>query len=161
MKKTREKFNAFPFPVQSVYGGRDLPLVERLRHHQDDEQCIKQWYPTDFPAKDFVRLGSSEEREAERTKQKFDELTGRWIKETGHFSLERQQIANLSFLKIIAMGEKVLPLILTELGRRPMQGWLTALQVISDRDDITSSATSFREAIECWVNWGKDNGYLK
>lgn len=100
-----------------------------------------------------------QKREAEKTKQEFSALVNTWIKAIAHYSFVRQQIIHPSFLRIIGMGEKVLPLILGELKQRPIVGWFTALQSISGKD-VALQANSISEAVQCWIEWGKEEGYL-
>src|SRR5437016_6042928 len=42
--------------------------------------------------------------------ERFKKLAESWERETAHLSLTRQQTSRMSFLRIIALGEKALPL---------------------------------------------------
>lgn len=93
-------------------------------------------------------------------KSEFENLVKVWKKATHHYSFIRQKIVHPAYLRIIGMGEKVLPFILEELKERPSPGWFPALEAISG-NDAAQAAKSIDEAVESWLNWGKQQSYLK
>lgn len=95
-----------------------------------------------------------------QVKSEFDTLVKVWSSAIKFYSLERQQVSHPAFIRIVGMGEKVLPLIFEEFSKRPFIAWLTALEAIIGKN-IASEAQSFRETVELWLKWGKDKGYLK
>ena len=164
MKEAKEKIKKYScFSPSHHYRPNDIPQWQMEQFENDDAEYVatRQHYIIES-IKDEKRQSLTKSIvEVEKTKQEFATLAKTWKKATAHFSLVRQQITHISFLRIIALGEKVIPFILEELKREPMQGWFTALQAISNEDNIDLKASSYKEAIECWVNWGKDKGYLK
>ena len=64
-----------------------------------------------------------------------------------------------SYLRIIGMGREVLPLLFQELSDHP-DHWLVALNAITGEDPAPMGST-FNEAVETWLAWAKERGYLK
>jgi hypothetical protein len=63
-----------------------------------------------------------------------------------------------AYQQIIGMGKDALPFIFREL-RRTRGHWIWALASIL-REDKGGAGMNFREAVDAWLNWGKNNGYL-
>ena len=109
---------------------------------------------------DIITTKSSLEYTDFSIKSEFDTLVKVWTSTIKYQSLESQQIKHPAFLRIVSMGEKVLPYIFEEFSKRPFMAWFRALTAIVGQD-IASEAKSFREAIELWLKWGKEKNYLK
>ena len=92
--------------------------------------------------------------------QEFDGLIKIWVSAVKYKSLESQQINHPAFLRIIAIGEKVLPSVFAEFSKRPFMAWFKALPAIVGQD-VASEAQTFPEAVELWIEWAKAHGYLK
>jgi len=90
--------------------------------------------------------------------KRFHELASRWHNETYGLSSITKKITNLNYLKIIAMGKAVVPLILHSLAQRP-DHWFVALKALTDQDP-TSPNSSFEEAVEAWLSWGRQEGLI-
>jgi len=56
------------------------------------------------------------------------------------------------------MGKEGLPFLFRELAKQP-DHWLAALSAITGVDPVPENA-SFNEAVEIWLSWGRQNGYL-
>ena len=82
----------------------------------------------------------------------------KWKRSTLHMSSLTKMITHESYLRIIGMGPSVLPLLFKELKERP-DHWLVALHAITG-EDPASPTSSFNEAVEAWLRWGRDKGYL-
>jgi hypothetical protein len=67
-------------------------------------------------------------------------------------------VLNPNYLKIIAIGEPAIPLILASLKEKP-DHWFIALSALTD-DVPTSHGDNFDESIKKWLEWGFNNGYL-
>lgn len=89
----------------------------------------------------------------------FREQAGRWRTETRHWSSILKMIAHPAYLRIIGMGPAVLPLLLREL-QNSSDHWLIALNAITGEDPASPDST-FAEAVEAWLSWGRNEGYLK
>ncbi len=156
MRESEEKIKGFPCSSISHHKNpNDIPLWQ-LRQYENEDGLY-------LAAREYYLAEDSttkQNTEAEKAKREFDVLVKEWKEATAHFSSERQQIGHLSFLKIAVLGKKALPLILDEFRREPIPGWLSILEAFAG-NDVASNATTYKEAIECWINWGKANGYLK
>ena len=89
----------------------------------------------------------------------FDALSKKWCRETRHTSSISKMITHPAYLRIIGMGRDVLPLLFNELRERP-DHWLVALNAIIGEDPASEEST-FEQAVEAWLAWGRGKGYLK
>lgn len=106
-----------------------------------------------------VKLKAKVEAETQ-TKSEFENLVKVWKKATVHYSFIRQKIVHPAYLRIVGMGEKAIPFILQELKERPSASWFPALEAISG-NNAAPAAKSVDEAVQSWLNWGKQQSYLK
>jgi hypothetical protein len=90
--------------------------------------------------------------------KRFNELASKWQHETGGLSSITKKITNFNYLKIIAMGKAVVPLILRSLAKQP-DHWFVALKALTDQDP-TSPNSSFEQAVEAWLSWGRQEGLI-
>lgn len=93
-------------------------------------------------------------------KSEFETLVKVWTNAIKYLSTEKQQKDHPAFLRIVGMGEKVLPFIFEEFSKKLFMAWLSALEAIVGKN-IASEAKNFRQAVRVWLDWGKANGYLK
>jgi len=63
-----------------------------------------------------------------------------------------------AYQQIIALGPPVIPLILRELRERP-DHWFWALNAITGEDPV-GPEDDFDQAVEAWLRWGRERGYL-
>jgi hypothetical protein len=89
----------------------------------------------------------------------FDALVARWKADTGMSSLVRQQVQHPAYQQIIRMGQRVVPLILSEMRSRP-DHWFWALHAITGEQPASPGAT-FAEATEAWLTWGRARGLIE
>ncbi len=82
----------------------------------------------------------------------FELLAERWKEETRLLSSMSKKILNTSYLRIIGLGPRALPLILRELKREPAY-WFYALSSIAG-EDPAAEETSFDGAVRAWLEWG-------
>lgn len=90
--------------------------------------------------------------------QKFRKLVDEWRKATKHISSVDEMVLHPNYLKIIAMGESAIPLLLRELKERP-DHWLVALHVLTDQDPAQPEDT-FYEAVQAWLAWGRRERHI-
>jgi hypothetical protein len=92
----------------------------------------------------------------------FREAADRWLDETEHVSNINKAISHPAYQQIIGMGKVlpsfIVPLLLHELEVNP-DHWLVALHEIT-REDPAAENISFEEAIQAWLTWGRQRGYL-
>jgi hypothetical protein len=101
-----------------------------------------------------VRLEEQAKSEAPELEEKFRRLADQWHKETRYISSVTQMAMHPAYQKIIGIGQQAVPFILREMQQRGGH-WLWALHVITDIDPAPPNAT-FKEAVEAWLEWGKD-----
>lgn len=63
-----------------------------------------------------------------------------------------------AYQRIIGLGPRAVPLILREL-QKTRGHWLWALNAITGEDPAPPAAT-YSEAVDAWLEWGKENRYL-
>ncbi|NJL00465.1 MAG: hypothetical protein HC910_07795 [Spirulinaceae cyanobacterium SM2_1_0] len=95
---------------------------------------------------------------SDETKLKFERLSKQWRDETEAYSSITRKIAHPCYLKIIAMGERAVPLILNSLKEHP-DHWFPALNAIIDENPV-QPGSSFNEAADAWLHWGKLRGFV-
>jgi hypothetical protein len=94
--------------------------------------------------------------EAKVDHRSFYSALNAWKKEVAFVSSISEQVASPSYLRIIGMGEKVLPLILRELKEEPAM-FFPALEAITGLNDvIPEECYGDLEAMsEAWLSWGR------
>ncbi len=93
--------------------------------------------------------------------KRFAELANRWHDETDHLSSPLSITNNDTYLKIISMGEPVIPLILQDLQERGGD-WYRALRILSGADPVSTEVRGEVPRMkEAWLRWGRDKGYIK
>ena len=90
---------------------------------------------------------------------KFRAYAETWRRQTRHLSSLTRIVSHPAYRAIVELGKPVLPLLLSELRDRPAH-WLVALNQISGEDPARPGST-FTEAVEAWLEWGRKLGYLK
>ena len=89
----------------------------------------------------------------------FKLLAEKWKRETAILSSVTKKLRHPAYRDIVALGEDVVPLILTELARRP-DHWFAALEEITRENPVpTADRRNFARAVEAWVKWGVEKGY--
>ena len=113
-----------------------------------------------------IRLDSQTARRLKRGVQVSPELEAhfktiveKWHKDTRHASSLKKMITHPTYRRIIEIGPRVLPLLFNELNERPNH-WLVALNAIT-REDPAPASSTFGEAVQAWLAWGRDRGYLR
>jgi hypothetical protein len=90
---------------------------------------------------------------------RFREYTETWRRQTQHLSSVAKMVSHHAYLAIIDMGHDAIPLLLIELRDRP-DHWFVALNRITNEDPVPPGST-FGEAVEAWLAWGRKKGYLR
>ena len=90
----------------------------------------------------------------------FRHLSAKWLEEVGPDSSLSNIVSNLNYLNVIAMGKRVIPLILRELEREPAP-WFAALQAITGENPADRQlAGNFPRMAEAWIEWGRRHGLI-
>lgn len=103
-----------------------------------------------------------DKREVDKeTENKFTELAEKWYRETLHSSAYLDKVTHPAYQQIIGLGKGVIPLILNELQDEPVE-WFWALRALTGEDPTTPEQAGKRdEMAKAWLNWGKENNYVK
>lgn len=88
----------------------------------------------------------------------FREYVETWRRQTQHWSSVTRMISHPAYVAIVEMGRSVIPFLLAELRDRP-DHWFVALQLITGEDPVPAGST-FGEAVQAWLAWGRAKGYL-
>ena len=97
--------------------------------------------------------------EAELIRAEFSSLANQWSQDTRHLSVISRAVAHPAHLRIVALGERALPLILEELRDRPNH-WFFALNAIANVDPVPPGA-NVSMAREAWLEWGRRGGLVE
>ena len=92
--------------------------------------------------------------EAFGVQKTFGQLAHQWRNETMLLSSMTKKLMHPAYLRIIGLGPRALPLLLSELKREPAY-WFRALSAISGDDPVPAGAT-FTQAVEAWLDWGRE-----
>ena len=95
---------------------------------------------------------------AEQYRVEFEALSKRWQRDTKHLSLVSRKISHPAFLRIVGIGESVIPLLLEALRDRPAH-WFVALRATANVDPVPENANP-SEARRAWLQWGRSQGYI-
>jgi hypothetical protein len=95
------------------------------------------------------------ERDVEAT---FKQLASVWERETLLVSSPTEAATRDSYQKIIGLGLQCVPLLLERL-RESRRNYFWALDAITHQNPA-EHAESVGEAIDAWMEWGRDNGYI-
>lgn len=91
---------------------------------------------------------------------RFHNLTEKWKEETLLTSSVNEIESNKSYLEIIDMGEKALPLIFQDLKSEP-KFWFSALEKITGYNPVDKSHRGIIKFMtEDWLKWGEEHGYI-
>ena len=88
----------------------------------------------------------------------FRELAARWRKATSFHSSLARKFMHDDYQSILAMGEPVIPLLLSELKVAP-DHWFWALKHIA-REDPAKDVDNVQDAAEAWLAWGRTKHYI-
>jgi hypothetical protein len=96
---------------------------------------------------------------ADDTYREFTEQLSLWESQTKFLSSTTALITNPAYLRIIAMGERVLPYLLAELRDHPNY-WFWALEAITGRDPASTN-DNFDTRVAKWLHWGESAGLVR
>jgi hypothetical protein len=92
---------------------------------------------------------------------RFITLKTRWESETAHLSSITEISMHPAYQQIIGMGPIAIPLILSEINTKPGH-WFWALKSITGEDPVLPSQRGrIKEMVKAWLQWGKEQGYVK
>lgn len=95
----------------------------------------------------------------ESAQNRFNRLAEEWRKDTRAVSVLKRKVRHPAYQQIIQMQWEAVPLILRELSERP-DDWFPALYAITGQDPVSEGST-FDQAVEAWLAWGKAKHLLR
>ncbi len=90
----------------------------------------------------------------------FRSLVDQWRRETGMDSSVARKTRHPLFGKIVAMGNKVVPLILEDIRRRPSHLFWAIAEITGENPVDQAVAGNVPKMIEAWLDWGRRRGVL-
>ncbi len=88
----------------------------------------------------------------------FRHLVDTWRKDTQHTSSVKKMVEHTSYKRVVELGEPILGFLFKELDTH-RDHWLVALDAITKADPVPEGST-FNEAVDAWLTWGQEKGYL-
>ena len=106
-----------------------------------------------------VRVESAESESDEEFARRFAALKAKWNEDTQHISRMDKVAAHPSYQEIIAMGERVVPLLLADLETNS-EHWFMALAKITGVNPVPKEdAGKIARMAAAWLAWGRGKGY--
>lgn len=92
--------------------------------------------------------------------QSFNKLAQKWKRETVNISSIQQMVLHPAYQEIIALGRRVVPLILNQLKEKP-DFWFWALRFLTGANPVTKDMRGDLMAMrKAWLDWGSEHAYL-
>jgi hypothetical protein len=92
--------------------------------------------------------------------RQFATLAARWRENTEDVSLVALVASNVDYLRIIALGGRVVPLILQDLQERGGY-WYPALEALTGASPATPEERESRAGMrQAWLRWGRERGLV-
>lgn len=95
---------------------------------------------------------------SQRLRASFASAARQWRRETAASSDISEIISNRWYLRIIALGKEVVPLILQELSTSP-GWWFAALEALTG-DNPASACGTPGECALAWLGYGREKGHI-
>jgi hypothetical protein len=97
---------------------------------------------------------------AKALQQHFEKLKEQWLLDTRFNSNNFLSTQHSTYLKIVSLGESVVPFMLNDLIKNKTH-WFMALSTLTGSNPIQEqNSGKVNEMIGDWVKWGKQNGMI-
>lgn len=118
------------------------------------------WWKMGITYSEAISITESLEDSTPDLEREFNERAERWEKETSIHSSPGEKFLHADYIRIIAKGERVVPLILKRL-ESSKKDWLWALEhIVDEHENPAKGITNFRRAVDAWIEWGKSKNLL-
>jgi hypothetical protein len=105
----------------------------------------------------MTTLTSEQQQDVAR---RFEGLAAQWKAATRYRSNTHALRNHPVHQELVALGEPVIPLILTELEREPNVSWFTVLATITGENPVPPALAGRVDAMaQAWLVWGRQRGY--
>jgi hypothetical protein len=92
--------------------------------------------------------------------ERFERLADQWESDTRNLSSTTQKAIHPAYQDIVAMGPKVVPMILRRMERQGGH-WFWALHHLTGQNPVEKAAEGdVGRMTEAWLKWGRSRGYL-
>ena len=91
--------------------------------------------------------------------REFNERADRWRRDTSFQSSLAAKFLHEDYQIIMAMGPRVVPLILNRL-KTEHEEWFWALKHLAGGIDAAKTCDNPVDAVKAWLNWGRKKGYI-
>lgn len=141
-------------------------MIDGLPSRTQDVPIAKNWgvYPRLsywLLASLVSRTGTSIAPDVASIEEQFAALAHRWHDETDFLSSPSRITSNESYLRIISMGRRVIPMILADLEERG-GNWYMALRILSGEEPAPIEARGdVKQMKKAWLQWGSERGYIE
>jgi hypothetical protein len=107
----------------------------------------------------YIRSNIEVAEEEQTLEEWFNERADSWARLTGFHSSPVIRFMHSDYQLIMARGKEVIPHILNRMKTKP-DDWFWALKFLAGGHDAAENAAGFNGAIEAWLKWGIDEGYI-
>lgn len=89
----------------------------------------------------------------------FNRLMLRWDKERPRGTDLMAMAEHPIFQSVVGMGQRAIPLLIREIGRRPRAPWLVALNTITGDNPVAAEDEGkIKSMAAAWIRWGNERG---
>ncbi|MCA1789688.1 MAG: hypothetical protein LC667_07475 [Thioalkalivibrio sp.] len=129
-------------------------LQRRLRETEQERSTLAR------DNEDLRKALLARQLEPRDIRAEFEQLAEQWREETGHMSSAISITQHPAYLRIIAMGPAVVPLILDDL-QRTRSLWFTALRLLTGINPVQpGDKGNVRRLANAWITWGRERGLV-
>jgi hypothetical protein len=108
----------------------------------------------------MAEQGTYEELQETLLRVQFRILADWWRDATQFLSSPTDITSHEAYQRIIALGPRVVPLILEDLRDRGGHWYIALRRLVTDPPQIDQeTARSSRAVVDVWLNWGRAHGY--
>lgn len=131
-----------------------IPDTVPDRWHQSEMNAASEHWHVSQP------LDASDSSHPQSLEGQFRKLAAQWKRESQFMSSPMDMVALPSYLHIMALGKRVVPLLLEELNRE-MDHWFVALHILTGHNPVSESmAGRVDEMTAAWLKWGQTQGLI-
>ena len=139
---------------------RTVPDQESEEKEPAPEDQLLREIPLEYHGKqDVIRAGVETSQVDPNLSREFIVLVSQWRTATRYVSSANKMAMHPAYQAIIALGGRAVPLILRDL-EQTRSHWLWALYILSKFQGPAPEGATFDEAVDAWLNWGRQRGLL-
>jgi hypothetical protein len=94
-------------------------------------------------------------KKADALEETLHQLAEEWKSDTAPLSSIRREKDHPAYRKLVAMGESAIPLILTDLARKPSHLFWVLRDITKRNPADPNAAESFLDIMDSWIEWGR------